>query len=276
MSTGTFFAGVVSSAFGKAYEYMTPLVSSEAEEKKTELQRPDISKVVESISSLGYLALLSMEKKNTKIGVQNNKIIFYPPKMMNLQGWDRWGVAGKSDLKKYQILEFAVMIPQTWYEPGSDEAKAICRIQKIALHGINSLKETYQDTYVPHYINGYITKITFFERQNQAISSSSLEELSEVDGEKRRSDASSESFDEVIEIDPKMSELMKGLWSKADLIGLAEKLERAHKDFESANNSLPQSKKNVKALLDIQVKEFQQKLHEMLSKMISVSSQNSS
>ncbi|MEC7838615.1 MAG: hypothetical protein VX777_01095 [Chlamydiota bacterium] len=130
------------------------LSTSASEEKKEGI---DYSKKIESVTTAIILAVLGMTDGEPKVGVLGNRIKIYPTGSYCPQGFSRYlDKVDRLDLKKYKVLHTAITVPQQWYNPESDEAKAIMRIQRVSMLGLQKLKKIYEDDFVPEHVDMYI------------------------------------------------------------------------------------------------------------------------
>jgi len=149
--------------------YVAGLISSDSGQASPP---PDLSKLVEPITACGYLIYLAMKEPNTKVGFKDHQFIYYRPPInpfLNTQGWSRFWAGEKRDhFKHYQILDTAILTPQKWFPTHSMEAKAILRIQKLAIHGLEALIATYNGLDKTHF-EKYIKAINDFKEEVEIL-----------------------------------------------------------------------------------------------------------
>jgi len=126
----------------------------------TSIINPDSHKqILDPLSCIVRLGLLTFKEKCTKISISHNKIYFQPPNI--LQGPVRWTYGdGRGDLHNLcNPIEKAIL----WYDPS--ENKCIENIFKLAIKGLIRLKQSYimknskvgDSNLVCHSISHYIT-----------------------------------------------------------------------------------------------------------------------
>jgi len=93
--------------------------------------------LLDPMSSIIRLALLTFKGKNTKISISHNKIYFQPPNL--LQGTIRWTYGDARD--DLHNLCHTIEIATLWYDPKKD--KNVENIFKFAIKGLNNLRESY-------------------------------------------------------------------------------------------------------------------------------------
>lgn len=126
------------------------------------VMKPDSRKqILDPLSCIIRLGLLTFKEKGTKISIAHNKIYFQPPNI--LQGPVRWTYGdNREDLHNLcNPIEKAIL----WYNP--IENKCIENIFKLAIKGLTKLKQSYviknikigDSNLVCHSISHYITII---------------------------------------------------------------------------------------------------------------------
>lgn len=237
----TFVKGVTT-VVSSVTSYMQADNKEEEDKEIVKVEKVDMDKLVESVSGAVCIALLPMMDPDTKIQVVKNMIQFDAPWLF--QWWSRQGVASRKDFKKYKIFHRCVVMPQTWHETGSDAAKAIARIQKIMIDGMEIIKKLYADDYVPDHVDGYVDLSNKFIRANlpdaEAIRESAEKKLlsSPIHTDDENDDILSEISDDDVKAvkvatDKDISNVMKSLWPTKELETIANTLETIREHFES-------------------------------------------
>ncbi len=123
------------------------------------MQSDSQKQILDPLSCIIRLGLLTFKEKCTKISIANNKIYFQPPNI--LQGPVRWTFGdGRADLHNLcNPIEKAIQ----WYDPLQN--KCIENIFKLAIKGLTKLKQSYilknakvgDSNLVCHSISHYIT-----------------------------------------------------------------------------------------------------------------------
>lgn len=139
--------GIVNSAI-KVFDYI--------KKKNTLSVDTDFDKIIEPMTCMIRLAILSFKKPGTKISIHNNKIYFNKPTL--LQGTIRWGYGDKRE--DINIILKPIMRAVRLYEPSKNKHfKIIC---EFAIKGLKLLKESYINSSITiqHVLDFYINIIS--------------------------------------------------------------------------------------------------------------------
>jgi hypothetical protein len=121
----------------------------------------DKKSILDPLTCIIRLAILSFKPVGTKISVYENKISYNDPCV--LQGPVRWSYGDKrGDLHNlYNPIKKAIL----WYDVNDKEIKGII---KYTINGINNLKKSYDtNSIITHSLDHYITLLTNSEDQNE-------------------------------------------------------------------------------------------------------------
>jgi len=116
----------------------------------------DFDKIIEPMTCMIRLAILSFNKSGTKISIHNNKIYFNKPTL--LQGTIRWGYGDKRE--DINIILKPIIRAVRLYEPSKRKhVKTIC---EFAIKGLRLLKESYINSSITiqHVLDFYINIIS--------------------------------------------------------------------------------------------------------------------
>lgn len=116
----------------------------------------DFDKIIEPMTCLIRLAILSFKKPGTKISIHHNKIYFNKPTL--LQGTIRWGYGDKRE--DINIILKPIMRAVRLYEPSKKRhVKIIC---EFAIKGLKLLKSSYINSSITiqHVLDFYINIIS--------------------------------------------------------------------------------------------------------------------
>jgi hypothetical protein len=301
-SLGAAWTGVCYMAEKASEIYSAQATTNDDDEPGTKIEPVDLTKLVESISGSIFIAMLAMMPEKTKIHIEDNLIKFDAPWL--LQGWYRTGVASRLDFKKYKIFYRTITMPQNWYAVGSDEAKAIARIQRISILGMKMIKKMYRDDYVPDHVKKYKkSAIRFIQKNDLPITLEPPAELklSDLQKDEKLDDSQEEiklndshaksqqqdsDYDEdddllsdiadedkqiaALATDSNSSNIMKSLYSKKELISFADRLETVWEHFQSDDPLVKeQVEGELKGLIGSllpKIKLYQKKMQEDLRK----------
>ena len=118
------------------------------------LNKSDKKSILDPLTCIIRLAVLSFKPIGTKISVYENRISYNDPCV--LQGPVRWSYGDKrGDLHNlYNPIKKALI----WYDINDEEIKGIV---KFTINGINNLKKSYDpNSIITHSLDHYITLLT--------------------------------------------------------------------------------------------------------------------
>ena len=138
-----------------------------------------IDNVVEPICSLFRLIILSYKPDGTKIGIQDNRIVYHTPSFF--QGTQRWTNGTSREQIAYLFISIHKIISiyvnqQQEYEP-LIESKHFTMVTELAITGLQKLKNSYvkTPTLASQLISLYITIL-----QNQSLDTMTISEFKDT------------------------------------------------------------------------------------------------
>ncbi|MEM1283402.1 MAG: hypothetical protein AAGG81_07595 [Chlamydiota bacterium] len=234
---------------GMIVEYSTQTPKVDAQPNNIPLD-----KRVESISTSILIAMLAMKPPLTRIRIHENIIIF--EEYSNKSRADRtYALYVKNDTSasKKVFLDYEIFERMTkchhWYPIGSEGAQTIARIHAITLKGMEKIKKTYEDTYVPDHVKKYQKDIEEFIEKNKPSKETSQDEASPKSAELK-------------EAKSKLTDLMQQVYSDKEITTFAARLETAWELFESGSelekNQIPELLDGIEKDLKTKVKFYLQ------------------
>lgn len=165
MSYSETLLSLSSTAVSWGASYMGKAPSAGEKEKGRKKKEFTIDRHVEPITAAVSLALLGLKAINTKISIEENSIEFDDNSFLQWY-YRNQKKAEREDIRDFKIFEIAIEMPQSWFTKGSLEAKAVARIQDLAIEGMKAMVTTYDNTFISIYTENFIKKAERFVEEN--------------------------------------------------------------------------------------------------------------
>ena len=184
--------------------------------------------ILEPISTLFRLSILSFKPKGTKISITENKIVINDNNY--IQGISRWSSGdARTDLHnlfnpldRLEKYDYSYLFNNNNYN----------NILKYAVNGLEKLKITYTDcSIVQHSINLYITKLKNIIKENESTENKDIEKGSFKDN----SNCLGELEENDFKIENNLYRMFKNIWNNRQSNIICELLNEIY-DLKNKNN----------------------------------------